>query len=302
LVLTVLVFVPISSQAATVIFEGNTATGIQDVPCGDVFFDITFVFQTGHSLYGDPGDFPFKGASGDLEASNEEQTYFCSRAIQTLLNESPVAITRVGPQNSSYFLIAADEEQEEPESPLIVYGGFESRYYDTVDETVVQRPPQTWVPADNWFLNIDLFTGEDIIDVSISPFPFGSRSFERDVPLSYAKIEPAAGSPPPADDTVGGSVTGLLGDGLVLQNNGADDEPIAADGAFTFNTLLTVGTSYSVAVKTQPSNPAQRCTVARGWGSVLDGGVSDVLVTCTDVPVSRTSFLPAVYQLLLLND
>jgi hypothetical protein len=132
----------------------------------------------------------------------------------------------------------------------------------------------------------------------------GDLTSENDGALNYAwPVRDATAF----DESVGGigadgGVTGLTGSGLVLQNNGGDDLSITGNGDFTFGTLLARGTTYSVTVKTQPSGPAQKCTVARGWGSVPAGGVSDVLVTCTDVPVSRTAFLPAVYQLLLLDE
>ena len=55
--------------------------------------------------------------------------------------------------------------------------------------------------------------------------------------------------------TVGGNVSGLVGSGLVLQNNGGGDLPVAADGAFTFATRLATGTAYNVAVLSQPTSP-----------------------------------------------
>jgi hypothetical protein len=80
--------------------------------------------------------------------------------------------------------------------------------------------------------------------------------------------------------TIGGNVSGLVGSGLVLQNNGAGDLPVAADGAFTFATRVATGTAYSVAVLSQPTSPSQTCTVARGSGSVASANVSDIAVTC----------------------
>ena len=46
--------------------------------------------------------------------------------------------------------------------------------------------------------------------------------------------------PPPATYTVGGTVTGLTGSGLVLQNPGGADLPISASGAFTFANSVTI--------------------------------------------------------------
>ncbi|HKQ12738.1 MAG TPA: hypothetical protein VJT80_04855 [Steroidobacteraceae bacterium] len=80
--------------------------------------------------------------------------------------------------------------------------------------------------------------------------------------------------------SIGGNVSGLAGSGLVLQNNGAGDLPIAADGGFTFATRVATGTAYSVAVLSQPTSPSQTCTVARGSGSVASANVADVAVTC----------------------
>jgi hypothetical protein len=82
--------------------------------------------------------------------------------------------------------------------------------------------------------------------------------------------------------TVGGTVTGLTGAGLELQNMGADTLPIAADGPFTFDTALEVGFSYVVTVSTQPSG--QTCTVSNGSGTISDANIDDVLVTCADNP------------------
>jgi hypothetical protein len=48
----------------------------------------------------------------------------------------------------------------------------------------------------------------------------------------------------PRTYTVGGTVTGLSGSGLVLQNEGSADLPISASGAFTFATRMPSGTSY----------------------------------------------------------
>jgi hypothetical protein len=78
---------------------------------------------------------------------------------------------------------------------------------------------------------------------------------------------------------VGGNVTGLVGTGLVLQNNGRDDLPIAGDGGFTFATPITTGATYSVGIKTQPTNPVQTCTVTNATGTI-QGAVTNVTVTC----------------------
>jgi hypothetical protein len=91
-----------------------------------------------------------------------------------------------------------------------------------------------------------------------------------------------AGCGPAADPvTIGGTVNGLESDsGLVLQNNLTDDKPIAADGEFTFDTLLQPGGIYSVTVLTNPTNPAQECHVDRESGPVPYEDITNVAVTC----------------------
>ena len=79
---------------------------------------------------------------------------------------------------------------------------------------------------------------------------------------------------------IGGSVSGLSGSGLVLQDNGGDSLPISTNGSFTFATAIAAGSSYNVTVSTQPTNPAQTCTVSGGNGTA-DATVTSVSVTCT---------------------
>ncbi len=79
---------------------------------------------------------------------------------------------------------------------------------------------------------------------------------------------------------IGGSVSGLAASGLVLQNNGADDLSITANGGFSFDTPLTFGNSYLVSVLSQPAQ--QTCAVSNESGTVADTDVTDVQVSCTD--------------------
>ncbi|HKD54295.1 MAG TPA: hypothetical protein VKB72_08725 [Steroidobacteraceae bacterium] len=86
--------------------------------------------------------------------------------------------------------------------------------------------------------------------------------------------------PPQPTFSVGGTTTGLVGTGLVLQDNGGDGLSVSSDGSFTFATRLTANQSYSVTVKNQPSNPGQACTVTGGSGSVASSDVTTVAVSC----------------------
>ena len=84
--------------------------------------------------------------------------------------------------------------------------------------------------------------------------------------------------------TVGGTVSGLVGMGLVLQDNAGDDLAIAGNGGFKFATPVASGRTYVVTVKTQPGNPLQSCAVSGGGGVVTNANIGGVAVTCT-VPV-----------------
>ena len=77
--------------------------------------------------------------------------------------------------------------------------------------------------------------------------------------------------------SVGGTVSGLTGS-VVLQDNGADDLAVSANGTFTFSTALVPGTSYAVTVKTNPAG--QSCTVTNGTGTINAANVANVTVTC----------------------
>jgi hypothetical protein len=78
--------------------------------------------------------------------------------------------------------------------------------------------------------------------------------------------------------TVGGVVSGLTGT-VVLQNNGGDNESISVNGAYTFDTSLTYGASYSVTVLTQPIG--QTCVVLNSSGTIT-GNVSNVNISCDE--------------------
>ena len=80
--------------------------------------------------------------------------------------------------------------------------------------------------------------------------------------------------------TVGGTVSGLSGSGLVLQDNAGDNLAVNANGAFSFARALAKGAAYSVLVSSQPGNPTQTCSVTSGSG-VVGNNVSDVSVNCT---------------------
>jgi len=89
--------------------------------------------------------------------------------------------------------------------------------------------------------------------------------------------------------TVGGTVAGLAGSGLVLQNNAGGDLAVSAPGEFTFATELADGAAYAVSVMTQPSAPAQHCVVTNGDGTVGMADITNVAVDCTTLTTYNVS-------------
>ena len=85
-------------------------------------------------------------------------------------------------------------------------------------------------------------------------------------------------STPPATYTIGGTITGLTGTGLVLQDNGGDNLTVSANAtSFAFSTAVKSGAQYSVSVLTQPVG--QSCTVTGGSGTAT-ANVTSVSVAC----------------------
>jgi len=90
---------------------------------------------------------------------------------------------------------------------------------------------------------------------------------------------PSTSAPPTY--SIGGTVTGLSGSGLILRNNGGNSMTINANGPFSFSQSLASGAAYSVNVQTQPSAPSQICVVTSGSGTVASTSVTGVGITCT---------------------
>ena len=90
--------------------------------------------------------------------------------------------------------------------------------------------------------------------------------------------------------TIGGTVSGLTGSGLVLQKNGEDILAISENGSFTFPTALPDLSDYAVSVLTEPSNPSQTCMVINGTGTLAGANVLSIDVTCNPSALSDAVF------------
>ena len=81
--------------------------------------------------------------------------------------------------------------------------------------------------------------------------------------------------------TIGGSLTGLTGSGLVLANNGGDDLTVPANATtFNFTTKIASGSNFNVTVKAQPTSGGP-CAVSGAAGTVGGFDVTSVVVNCT---------------------
>lgn len=82
---------------------------------------------------------------------------------------------------------------------------------------------------------------------------------------------------------LGGYISGVTLDGMVLQNNGGSDLAIAANATtFTFTDLVPTDSVYNVTIKagTMPSN-VQSCTLSGNKGNTGLYSVTSVYVICT---------------------
>ncbi|MBQ5961527.1 hypothetical protein [Massilia sp. ZL223] len=84
--------------------------------------------------------------------------------------------------------------------------------------------------------------------------------------------------------TVGGSVTGLTADGLVMTNGSTGGTVTLLKGAtsYAFGAPVAYGITYGVTILTQPTGLT--CTVANGVGTMGDEDVKNVNVNCVANP------------------
>ena len=98
-----------------------------------------------------------------------------------------------------------------------------------------------------------------------------------------------SGSSTPSTYTIAVNVSGLSGQGLVLQLNAGSDLAITANGAATFPAAIATGDTYVVSVSAQPTQPTQTCSVSGGSGTVGMTDVSGIAITCvTAMPTLAT--------------
>lgn len=95
-----------------------------------------------------------------------------------------------------------------------------------------------------------------------------------------AGVDAKADADAPTTFTIGGTISGLEGEGLLLETDGDTVSVAKADKTFSFPKRLATGARFDVTVKAQPSGPAQTCVVTNGEGAV-SANVSNVTVACS---------------------
>jgi 6-phosphogluconolactonase (cycloisomerase 2 family) len=80
---------------------------------------------------------------------------------------------------------------------------------------------------------------------------------------------------------LGGTVSGLVGSGLVISDSNGAEFKASSNGAFSLPGEYSAGSAYSVSVSAQPiSSPAQYCAVGNASGTFGNSSISDIAVTC----------------------
>jgi 6-phosphogluconolactonase (cycloisomerase 2 family) len=92
----------------------------------------------------------------------------------------------------------------------------------------------------------------------------------------------SSGTTGSAQYTLGGTVSGLSGSGLVLLSNTGETLGVGENGSFTFKTTFPSGNPYYVLVLTQPSTPTQTCLPTNGAGTIGNANVTAITVACQD--------------------
>ena len=94
--------------------------------------------------------------------------------------------------------------------------------------------------------------------------------------------------------SIGGTISGLTGSGLILQINTADDLSLSADGEFIFSTALADGSDYTISVNNQPTEPNQTCSLSNPTGRIDGADITDISLTCEDNNfITNVQFTPA---------
>ncbi|GAG90613.1 unnamed protein product, partial [marine sediment metagenome] len=97
----ILLLFPLTVFAQTVIFEGNTASGIQNLNVDGTLYNVDFEYGSANNIYGTPPVFDFNTDDGARDAT---------LAVVNALNGVP-AVQNVGPIKDANFKIGHDADE-----------------------------------------------------------------------------------------------------------------------------------------------------------------------------------------------
>lgn len=130
-------------------------------------------------------------------------------------------------------------------------------------------------------VNDELMQGDRSLTLELSE-PMGCGTVGARAGAEVVIIDDEARVPSPPTYTVGGAVSGLQGAGLVLEEviTGRRVSP-GRDGPFTFDYAYDNASPYDVRIITQPTQPAQVCSLQNSAGAIPGANVVNVFVICT---------------------
>ena len=144
----------------------------------------------------------------------------------------------------------------------------------TITQATWNRPQTIIVTG----LDDGVSDGDQAYTIAIAPASSSDPAYASIDPPNVSVVNKEAAIPP---HHVGGTVIGLLGNGLVLSlGAGAETLPVSANGSFAFATALAPGAVYAVTVASHPQAPAQSCAVINGNGTMGSADVGNVVVNC----------------------
>ncbi len=267
--------------------QGDNLTGIREAPSGAAAFlrdpiDIdgaSLVFTGLEPVAGPeeiaPPDLPVEpaactpGPAPDPAAGAIEFDAAEYEAGEIVRGEIPVRVRRVGGSRG-----AVTATLRTADVTAIAGSDYESLATSVffADGDAVSRLVQVSIVSDG-----DFEEGDETFTLTLSQ-PGGCAALGAQA-TAVLTIHDEDRPPPPPSFTVGGTVSGLVGTGLVLRDlQFIDITP--TNGAFTFSLPTQSGQPYAVTIVTQPGNPVQQCTIANGSGVMGNANVTNVNVTC----------------------
>ena len=243
-------------QIATTVTPGSTYT----FQVNSTQTDNVTVTYTMHVLRADSGEIEFMDVDGnEWRALAGATTYPFSDDLSLAANDQLGQVVVVGGGSSRRGIL-------QPTGNTLVLDAWDGDITDITTSTY-KRVVGSKAPASNSATNYSVTWSLD-----------NQGDTEHGSTLSAAFAEVPAATP---QYTVGGTVAGLNGE-LKLTNNGGDEISVTSDGSFTFPTALDDGSAYSVAITQTPAT--QTCSLTNGSGTLSGANVTNVEVTCADVP------------------